>query len=364
MVILSPEKWVHGGYTIAHKEGKTYFIKGALPQEEVECEILKENSKVVHARVVRVIQPSKERIPSDCVIFPECGGCSFRHIPYEREIELKKILLLEEWQRRSILFVKDVSVTYEKSEHYRNNFQIKLQNQKLGFYKDFSNEIVEIPKTGCKNLTHNLNQILNSTEIQQSLKWRDLNEVYPYDKQDGEYSFEGLIFKVPQNSFFQVNSFLIPLWLKEIRNLIPKGAKVLELFCGCGLISVTISESCKSLLGLEVEESAVRYATMNSKLNSRKNLRFVRLDLYKTKIPYSNFDFLVCNPPRSGLGKKVLEWISERQPRNILYSSCNYLTLTYDLKEILKNGYKLEHVQIFDFFPRTPYFETLVLLQL
>lgn len=362
MVVLVPEKWAHGGYTIAHKDTKTYFIKGALPKEEVECEILKENSKVIHARVVRVIQPSLERVPSDCSVYPECGGCSFRHLAYEKEIELKKNLLLEEWEGKGIFSSKDITVVYSNPIHYRNNFQIKAQNERIGFYKDFSNEIVEIPNEGCKNLSLNLNQVLSSKKVKQSLKWRELTRVYPYDKEEGEYFFEGLIFKVPKNSFFQINSFLIPLWLKEIQKLIPKGAKILELFCGCGLISVSISEFCKTLLGLELEENSVRYAKLNSKLNSKSNLSFEKIDLYKTIIPYSNFNFLLCNPPRSGLGKKVLDWISKNQPPRILYSSCNYLTLSHDLKHILQNGYKIEHVQIFDFFPRTPYFETVVLL--
>ncbi len=363
MVVLFPQKWVHGGYTIAHKDGKTYFIKGALPKEEVECEILKENSKVVHARVLRVIQPSTQRIESDCAVFPVCGGCSFRHISYSQELELKKNLLLEEWKRNHIYFINDVYVTYGNSNYYRNNFQIKSQNGKLGFYKDLSNEVIEIPHTGCKNLSLNLNQILNSPKIQQSLKWRELQSVYPYDKQSGDYFFQNLHFKIPPNAFFQVNTFLIPLWLEEIQKQIPQNSKVLELFCGCGLISITISEFCKTVLGLEIDHNAVRYAKINSKLNLKQNLKFEKLDLYKTYIPHSNFDFLLCNPPRNGLGKKVLEWISKNQPKQILYSSCNYLTLSYDLKEILLNKYTIAHVQIFDFFPRTPYFETLVLLK-
>lgn len=362
-VILRPEKWVHGGYTIAHKDNKTFFVKGALPEEEVECEILKENSKVTHARITKVLHPSIERIESDCEVFPICGGCSFRHISYERELEIKKSLFIEELKRKNIYFVKDILVFHSKHFEYRNNFQIKFSNGIFGFYEDFSNKIVELPKKGCRNLSPNLNQAINIENLQKSLKWRELSKVYPYDKEAGEYYFESLKILIPPNGFFQVNSLLIPIWLKEIQKHIPKQTKVLELFSGCGLISLAISEICKSLLGLELSEDSIRYAQKNSQFNKKTNLTFKKIDLYNTEIPYSGFETLICNPPRSGLGKKVLEWISQNLPKQILYSSCNYLTLSFDLNELMKIKYTLEHIYIFDFFPRTPYFETLVFLK-
>ncbi|MCX7997712.1 MAG: methyltransferase [Leptospiraceae bacterium] len=363
MVVLRAEKWVHGGYTIAHANGKTYFIKGAIPNEEVECEILKENSKVTHVRVTKVLKESQERVPSDCKVFPICGGCSFRHISYEKELELKKSLLLEEFNRKNIFFAKDVLVIHSKPTEYRNNFQIKFADHKYGFFQDFSNDIVELPLDGCKNLTPSLNQIINSENLKYSRKWRELSKVYPYDKEEGEYHFENIRLIVPQNGFFQVNSHLIPKWLRKIQSLTAKKKRILELFSGCGLISLAISENCESLLGLELDRNSVRYAKKNAISNKKTNLKFEQFDLYKKEISYSNFEVLLCNPPRAGLGKKVLNWISQNLPAEILYSSCNYLTLSFDLQKILELNYKLETAEIFDFFPRTPYFETLILLK-
>ena len=56
------------------------------------------------------------------------------------------------------------------------------------------------------------------------------------------------------------------------------------------------------------------------------------------------------------------KYLLESIPKKIIYSSCNYTTLLPDLKD-LKEKYEIKALDIYDFFPRTPYFETLVLLE-
>ncbi len=364
-MVIQVEKWVQAGNCLAHLNGETYFIKGAVPSELVRIEIIKKTNKYTLARVKEVLKPSIERIPSDCEIFPLCGGCSFRHISYENERKIKLKNFLEDGQRNQIPYSKDsIEFLFGKELYYRNNFQIHTQGNKIGFFADNSNEIISLPKEGCKNLDPRLNEILvNTKNIEISKKWRILDFPYPYDKQIGYFSYKGKKFQIPKNGFFQVNTNLLEVWLDEIINQVPSDKKILELFCGSGLISLFVAEKSKILLGLELDPSSVKFAKLNAKQNQITNVNFLVKNLYTQKPEEKGWDLLLANPPRNGLGSLVLEWIKQERPKQIIYSSCNYQTLNSDLKKILNLGYKLKKVSIFDFFPRTPYFESLVKLE-
>ncbi|MCB1179378.1 MAG: class I SAM-dependent RNA methyltransferase, partial [Leptospiraceae bacterium] len=88
-------------------------------------------------------------------------------------------------------------------------------------------------------------------------------------------------------------------------------------------------------------------------------------DLFQKEMPdrFSNDYLWIANPPRAGLGKLVMNKVSKIKPKQFIYSSCNYNTLVRDLIIFSKIGYKITFLEIFDFFPRTPYFETLVKLE-
>ncbi len=62
MVILKAEKWVHGGYTIARQNEKTYFIKGAIPGETVKCILVEEKKEHAFAIVQEILEKSQKRI--------------------------------------------------------------------------------------------------------------------------------------------------------------------------------------------------------------------------------------------------------------------------------------------------------------
>jgi 23S rRNA (uracil1939-C5)-methyltransferase len=364
-LVIQVEKWVQAGNCLAHFNGETYFIKGAIPNELVRIEIIKKTNKYTLARVQEVLEPSVQRIPTDCEVFPLCGGCSFRHISYENERKVKLENFLEDGQRNQIPYSKSSIQFFFGSElHYRNNFQVHTQDKKIGFFSDMSNKVISLPPHGCKNLNVKLNEILmNTKNIEISKKWRILDFPYPYDKQIGYFSYRGKKFQIPKNGFFQVNTNLLEVWLDEIINQVPSDKKILELFCGSGLISLFLAEKSKFLLGIEVDPSSVKFAKHNVKENQITNVNFLVKNLYTQKLEENSWDLVFANPPRNGLGSLVLEWIKQQRPKQIIYSSCNYQTLNHDLKKILNLGYKLRKVSVFDFFPRTPYFETLVKLE-
>ncbi|MBQ9017390.1 23S rRNA (uracil(1939)-C(5))-methyltransferase RlmD, partial [Candidatus Saccharibacteria bacterium] len=70
---------------------------------------------------------------------------------------------------------------------------------------------------------------------------------------------------------------------------------------------------------------------------------------------------VIVDPPRAGLDDKLIEKLLETTPETIIYLSCNPATQARDLKLLLEK-YHLELVKPFNFFPRTPHLENLVVL--
>ena len=68
------------GDGIAHHDGKTFFVYGALPGERVLVEIADPDAKQQHLAPVKIISPSPERIAPPCPHFPQCGGCRLQHM--------------------------------------------------------------------------------------------------------------------------------------------------------------------------------------------------------------------------------------------------------------------------------------------
>jgi 23S rRNA (uracil1939-C5)-methyltransferase len=73
----------------------------------------------------------------------------------------------------------------------------------------------------------------------------------------------------------------------------------------------------------------------------------------------TRYDAVVCDPPRSGLEKPVVEWLCRQSPPTIRYVSCNPVTLARDAAILCRAGYLLVSVQLFDFYPQTHHSESL-----
>ena len=88
--ILSIERLAHDGRGIAHAEGRTWFVSGALAGEAVEARVLNARGKVVEARLERVLQASPERRQAPCRHYQRCGGCNLQHLPHDAQLALKQ----------------------------------------------------------------------------------------------------------------------------------------------------------------------------------------------------------------------------------------------------------------------------------
>ena len=147
------------------------------------------------------------------------------------------------------------------------------------------------------------------------------------------------------------------LWVKEsgVENFA-------ELFCGQGAFSFFCAPYINQGLGIEINVDAVKVANETAKKSGLHHLIFKAADAASVKTELNTFhpDMILVNPPRRGLTEAV-NLFNEIRPAYIIYSSCNHETLGKDIVSL--TGYRVIKVKLFDMFPHTSHFETLVLLQ-
>lgn len=89
VVSLAVEDIAFGGFGIAHREGKTFFVNGAYPGEECKARVIYKKRGIFFAKATEIMKPIEARREPPCKIFRICGGCAIQDISYEKQFELK-----------------------------------------------------------------------------------------------------------------------------------------------------------------------------------------------------------------------------------------------------------------------------------
>ena len=392
---LSAEKWVQNGFCLGRSAevDTTIFLHGALPGERVRARIVKIRATHAFAIAEEILSPSPERRISDCEAFPACGGCSFRHMDYlagnqrgsgesEAEFELKVRLLSEQKFLQACLDESAPELFYAEPLAYRNHVQIQFQlgesgvSQDRGFFSLHSNQLIPLPTAGCANLSPELNSAIQKWIPPRPGKFifREIEgKIYlPEAIEKADFlseSYKGQDWLLPAGGFFQSNRFLWPRWLEFIENTMteflnrPGISKpdTLELFSGSSLIGGVLRDKLGRYKGLESSKTALKAARKNFKHRKLEG-DFLPGDLYRSAPDFQGTELVISNPPRAGMKKQLVQACVNAEVPTVLYSSCSPATLNRDLGIFRERGYKTLKTGIFDFFPRTPHLEVVILL--
>lgn len=143
--------------------------------------------------------------------------------------------------------------------------------------------------------------------------------------------------------------------------------RVYDLYCGLGTIGLTLAPHAGEVWGLEILPEAVAAAIESAARNGVANAHFfageTRLGLAELVQRAGRPDVVVVDPPRAGLGRKVLERIIQASPRRVVYVSCNPTTLAADLTLLVDGGWELQRVRPVDMFPQTHHIECVAVLE-
>lgn len=134
------------GYGVGRIDGKVFFVADTAVGDICECIILKELKSHSFAKLVNILTPSRDRIESDCAVSRRCGGCVFRHISYDAELELKKNTVKQAFSRIAGINIKVNDVVSGNPERYRNKVQYPFSCEngitQFGYYARRSHRIV------------------------------------------------------------------------------------------------------------------------------------------------------------------------------------------------------------------------------
>ena len=393
------EKLDYYGRGISRSSGKVYFIENALKDEDVSITLLKEKKKYCEAKLKEISNISKDRTEAKCKYYNVCGGCQIMHIKEERQEEFKKEKV-EEILKKFLNYNKDVNdIVFSKNFNYRNKVVLHVKDNKLGFYKNKTNELIEIDK--CLLLNPVINDLISYLKNYIELKDIEKITIKVGNKTnevmliiDGSIAYyQNLLeivdvliinekvmttkdyitsyignkkYIIKRNSFFQVNYDISTRMYDKVKDVIvkEKSKNVLDLYCGTGTIGIYISDVVSKITGIEVVSDAIESANINKKINNVENIEFI-LGKVEDKLDFisnNNIDTIIVDPPRSGLHKKVIPILEKISPKTIIYVSCDPITMARDIK-LLSNNYELVEVTPYDMFPNTYHCESIVVLE-
>ena len=389
----------HYGRGITKINGKITFVENALPNEIVEVKINEEKKKYINCNVQRYIKKDKHRVNVNCPYYNYCGGCNIMHLSYEDQLKFKQEKIDNIVKKYLNNDVKINNIVSSDTElYYRNKvtFQVK---KSIGFYKNNTYDIINIDnclisnklinesikhlkkldlkyisKITCRIGSNQLMIIIETNnkdiditpikEIAHSIYLKVNNDyIHVFGNKNIYEKLGDYKYIISPDSFFQVNINTCLKLYNKIKDYVGQNKNVIDLYCGTGSIGIFVSKN-NNVVGIELNEFAIKDALENKKINNINNIDFVCGDSGKKlkKLDF-NPDVIIVDPPRNGLNKETINNILDFDPKEIIYVSCDPMTLIRDLN-ILKENYYINEITPFDMFPNTYHVETVVWMSL
>ena len=172
----------------------------------------------------------------------------------------------------------------------------------------------------------------------------------------------GIDFNYATESFFQINLSVYEQALRDMKKFIDISKPTVDLYSGVGSIGLTIGAGDLTLV--EINEPAVEEMRRNiAELGREKTTKAILSPSEKALEFIEKGANLIVDPPRSGMNREVCEKILEIEPEKVIYLSCNPTTQARDAA-ILSKKYDIIYARGYNFFPRTPHIENLIILEL
>ncbi len=378
------EKIVPGGQGIATlKNGKKAFIWGVLPGENVDFEITKNKKSYCEGIVKNIINDiSPHRIKAKDVCY--LSTSPWQIMDYNYELKQKKALVEECLKQVHINANILPTITDNKDFYYRNKMEYALywDNDKAKIYPAFrkrgSHQKIPVTQSSIErpeifaevqNIVQDLNDKNEEARKYQSImircnqKGKVSSALFENGKSHPKMQnltdvILGRKYAYSPNGFFQINLPVYELALKEIKQNI-ETQNILDLYAGVGSIGLSVTSLEQKLILVESNKDAFQELKQNSKCSSCNAI----LDKSENVPSYIQPEqTVILDPPRAGCDRKLIEALISSTPKVIIYLSCNPITQARDIS-ILMTKYNLEKVQPYNFFPRTPHIENLIILK-
>ncbi len=350
-ITVAIEGLSHEGRGIAHLDGKTVFVSGALPGERVICKYTSRRGRYDEASAIEIQNPSSLRITPVCEHTDMCGGCSLQHMDPAAQIAHKQKTLLELLQHTAGVQPQEVlpallgPVTgYRRKARLGVRYVLKKEAMLVGFREKNSGFLADIKSCQVMHASVGerlleLREVINQMEArlriaqievaiddqQTALIFRNLdplsesdrahlsdfarsNDLAIYLQPAGPNSItplwpeEGvdLYYRLPAFDveihfqpwdFTQVNTEINRDMVQRVVDLLDLSAqdRVLDLFCGLGNFTLPMARRAAHVTGIEGDAGLVLRAGENATRNGLDNVDFETIDLAQDEM---NFSFM------------------------------------------------------------------------
>lgn len=327
--IAQVESLDHEGKGVAHVDGKTIFIDGALPGEVVEYSSYRKKPTFEIAQATRIIKAASSRVVPRCPHFGVCGGCALQHADPSAQVAAKQRVLEDNLAHIGNVKPEEIYSPLQGSPwgyRHRARLSARLVPKKggmlVGFHEKKSSYIADmsechvLPKRvsdlllplreliGALSISDRMPQVevavgerclalvlrvlepLNSADEELLRRFADRHGVvfylqpkgpdtvtrfYPLDAPPLTYTLPE--FDIEMNfsptEFTQVNYPINRVLVrKALRLLDPQpGERIADMFCGLGNFTLPIARSGAKVFGVEGSEALVKRAFENAQAN-------------------------------------------------------------------------------------------------
>ncbi len=425
--VVTIERIIPGGRGLGFHDGRPVFVPFSVPGDQILVTEYRDRKSYLEALRLEVQISSGARRPPPCPHFGSCGGCDLQQIDNDRQLEFKQEILLDALKRVGKIEYPSslIEMIPSPAYHYRNRIQVKVSSEKgtclWGFYQSNSHKVIPVDycMIGLPVLWDFLVKVMARARLFQSLvKNLGAVEILQGDGEQFRVSFQlkpnadpmealqsdlegfgcslqfpqasfwlvpavgepfalsenrfvvktvgDLTFRVGPGAFFQVNEYLLKT-LQDCATLGTTGKRALDLFCGVGFFSLALAKFFDEVLAVEVDPSSSRDLLSNLALNKVANCRFFSEDvgtfLRNHRQALAEIDLILLDPPRAGLGTKLVADIASLGSPDIVYVSCDPTTLARDVRILTQRGYDLISLVVLDLFPQTHHLETVARLR-
>jgi tRNA/tmRNA/rRNA uracil-C5-methylase (TrmA/RlmC/RlmD family) len=408
---LTVEKPAAGGRMLARHDGRVVFVRGAIPGERVRARVEKVERQLAFASAIDILQPSPDRRAP--LVDLACGGCSYAHVAYTRQLALKSEVIGDAFARVGRRPLEQpVSVLPSPERGYRMRARFHVQGLSVGFYREGTHQLCDAGTTGqlldesvaavTRAVTAAVAQApIASAEVAENMA-ADERVVHleapresvlsmrvlaaasaaggltgcsaraagkpivvgtpfvsdPLPALTGGRARSGVLTR-HADAFFQANRYLLPELVAHVLDLVLADGTVLDLYAGVGLFSVSLARSGRGhITAVEGDSTSVKDLADNAAACGA-SIHVVRSSVedYLASSP-ARADTLIVDPPRTGMSREAMSAAVRTLAARVIYVSCDPPTMARDARRLLDGGYRLAGLRAFDLFPNTPHVET------
>lgn len=329
-----------GGKGVGRVDGKVWFVPFVIPGERVWAKSRKSRKDFVEGDLVSIEQAAPERVPAPCRYFTKCGGCAYQHLPYDRQLEVKRAQVESLLRRMAKLEGCVEAVRPSPSPyHYRNRLTLHIREGQAGFVG--ADPTTFVPIRRCEIASEAVNEKL-------AAMWKRRMH-------DGHITLRE---HDPREGFRQTNDGSAALLLEIVRELAGSGERLVDAYCGSGFFSRALRDHFREVVGIDWSVPAIETAQAAAASHEAYHLGDAAEHLRDL---LREGDVLILDPPAEGLAAEIPAIVTAQRPERVIYVSCNPATLARDLVK-LRDAYTVERVVPIDMFPQTAEIECVAFL--